>query len=403
MAAQHVLVISNNPAIREFFTSLFGSLGLSFSFASDVSEGRKKKTLIKPDLVFFDATGADVVTHLAMRAFSESNPTDSPPIVLITRKGDMVGERLVHTLGIVDYLTTPLTRDAVETLTLHLIEDAHAFQTPIEPAFAEEQLAASPLEPADLSDERGVPSFRGNLGMISISEVFELLKYQSHSGILHLAKGSVHLEVFVQKGTVHFARAKQVDDEFLLGRFLLEVGAMEAKELELFLKNRSGTQKLMGEQLVKLGYIKPEQLTTALSRQTEALMYEAVRWLEGEFAFFSTDSLPIRPEEAAVPLPIDKILLEGFRRVDEWGRIEKEIESFDMVLARSRDSTGVLKRVKLEPEEESIYALTDGRRTVREIIRESHRSSFDTCSILFRLLSSRIIRKRSVLSFVEES
>ena len=66
-----------------------------------------------------------------------------------------------------------------------------------------------------------------------------------------------------------------------------------------------------------------------------------------------------------------------------------------MVLTPARDSTGVIKRVKLEPEEKSVLALVNGKRTVKDVIRNSRRSSFDVCKILYRLLSSRIIRKRS--------
>jgi len=42
-----------------------------------------------------------------------------------------------------------------------------------------------------------------------------------------------------------------------------------------------------------------------------------------------------------------------------------------------------------------VLALVDGSRSIREVIRVSRRGSFDVCKMLFRLLSARIIRKRS--------
>jgi hypothetical protein len=211
-----------------------------------------------------------------------------------------------------------------------------------------------------------------------------------------MARGQAHLEVFLRDGMVTFARAVGVDEEFLLGRFLTEVGAISARDLEVFLKSRSeDTRRLLGEQLVRLGHVEQAQLNQALARQTEELMYEAIRWGEGEFAFYITENLPVETREAELQLSVDQILMEGFRRVDEWGMIEKEIRSFDTVLAPSRDSTGVIKQIQLEPDEERVLALVDGRRSIKDIIRDSRRSSFDACKVLYRLLSSRIVRKRS--------
>jgi hypothetical protein len=55
----------------------------------------------------------------------------------------------------------------------------------------------------------------------------------------------------------------------------------------------------------------------------------------------------------------------------------------------------VIKRVELEPDEKRILSLVDGKRTVKDVVRNSRRSSFDVCKVLYRLLSARIIRKRS--------
>ncbi len=186
-----------------------------------------------------------------------------------------------------------------------------------------------------------------------------------------------------------------MEAEFLLGRFLVESKAISAHDLEVFLDNRRGTSKLLGEQLVKLGHISQSELKKALARQTEELMYEALRWGEGEFAFYVTENLPLLAREADLVLSVDQILMEGFRRVDEWGMIEREIRDFDTVLARSLDATGVIKQIELTQEEDRILGLVDGKRSIKDLVRESRRGSFDVCMLLFRLLSSRIIRKRS--------
>jgi hypothetical protein len=318
----------------------------------------------------------------------------------MSAKGETIGDKLVKTMGIVDYISKPFSPEALATVTQHTIDkyvegDAEKGEEarPLLPVGERSPEAAPTSE--DLSDPRGKPAIRGILGMIPPGDVFQLLKFQTQTGILHLARGQAHLEVFMRDGGIAFARAQNVDEEFLLGRVLVETGALDAGDLEQFLQSRQGTSKLLGEQLVKTGHITKEQLLEALERQTEALMYEALRWGEGEFAFYVTEKLPPEAREADLHVPVDGIMLEGFRRVDEWGMVEKEIKDFDMVLAPARDSTGVIKRVELEPEEKKVLALVDGKRTIKDVIRNSRRSSFDVCKILYRLLSARIIRKRS--------
>ena len=166
-------------------------------------------------------------------------------------------------------------------------------------------------------------------------------------------------------------------------------------KLTCALKNHMGL--LVGATKCRLHEMapRPGQLAEALQAQTAELLYEALRWGEGEFAFYVTEKLPEEARQADVDLSIDKVLLEGFRRVDEWGLIEKEIRDFSIVLAPARDSTGVVKQINLNDEEKQILSLVDGERTIREIVRHSHRSSFDVCKMLYRLLGSRIVRKRS--------
>jgi CheY-like chemotaxis protein len=400
MAPHRVLVIDDSPTIHKVVAHTLKRMGLEVIHVRDGQSGIVKARELKPNVILLDFMMPGMNGYQVCKAIGEDDQLSNIPIILMSAKGEMMGEKLVRTMGIVDFITKPFSPDAVTTVVQHAIDKYVAGAIESAPA-AEPLMEIGQRTPEDgstqedLSDPRGRVAMRGNLGMIPVPEIFQLLKFQSHTGILHLARGSAHLEVFVRTGSVIFARANNVDEEFLLGRFLTEVGAISERDLEVFVQSRQGTSRLLGEQLVKLGHINQEQLNLALARQTEELMYEAIRWGEGEFAFYVTENLPVETREANLQLSIDQILMEGFRRVDEWGLIEKEIRDFHLVLAPSRDSTGVIKQIQLEPEEEQILALVDGRRTIKDVIRTSRRSSFDTCKVLYRLLSSRIIRKRS--------
>jgi hypothetical protein len=91
---------------------------------------------------------------------------------------------------------------------------------------------------------------------------------------------------------------------------------------------------------------------------------------------------------------VPPLLLEGFRRVDEWRLIEREVGDFDVIFLRDEDRVEGFGRGRLTREEISILDLCDGRRTVREIIDRSQLGAFDTTKMLYRLSRTRLVRRR---------
>jgi hypothetical protein len=114
--------------------------------------------------------------------------------------------------------------------------------------------------------------------------------------------------------------------------------------------------------------------------------------------------------------------MEGIRMIDEWPIIERKIRSFEQVFRRrrpdirpivlSRDErpaaetldttiseTGAMlddaasqpDAIRLSRDEAAVYELIDGRRTVQAIIDSARLGDFETCRILYDLLSRNLI------------
>jgi hypothetical protein len=194
-----------------------------------------------------------------------------------------------------------------------------------------------------------------------------------------------------------------VAEEFLLGRFAVERGDVTAMELEAVLdERRRATEKppLFGADLVARGLLMPEQLRRAMSRQTSELVYETLRWTHGFFQLRRANDtaadagLIELARGAALGIHVDRLLLEGFRRVDEWRVIERVVDNFDRVFVRDETKINALPRGTFTREELAVMELVDGRATVREIVRALRMGSFDVSKVLFRLLRTKLIRGR---------
>jgi hypothetical protein len=238
-------------------------------------------------------------------------------------------------------------------------------------------------------------SFGGQMQTIPLAEVLQVLQLQRQTGTCRITNGKVDVTVSFREGLIDLARGKGAADEFRLGRYLIEEGLVTRDELSIILKKHEhGTKRLLGEALINFGLISEEDLRRALIRQTSELLYDVLRWQKGRFSFSKVVLEQQASEAARLGLPVASIVMEGFRRVDEWRLIEESIH-FDEVLLRDQVALDALGSEKLARQEQLVLSAIDGQRTVREIIAMVDVGSFDACKILYQFLQSRLVRRRA--------
>lgn len=233
----------------------------------------------------------------------------------------------------------------------------------------------------------------GDVGVISIAEVLQVLQMQRQSGALNVAKRGSEVTLYIRKGHLALAVARGLREEFLISRYLVERGLITRDKLDEILSDDSGPRKLLGERLVEQKLVTEEQVRGALRRQSSELVYEVVRWEKGRFAFTVGVTSPVA-EQANLEIPTGSLVMEGFRRVDEWRLIEG---SFDFDEALYRDETSIDRlgeHSELTSLELRVLQAIDGERTVREVVDDIGGSSFELCKILYQFLNSRLVRRK---------
>ena len=239
----------------------------------------------------------------------------------------------------------------------------------------------------------------GDLDAISMSEILEMLSEQGQNGILRVVntETNARIEIYFRSGHVDFAAAVGVADEFLLGRFVVDDGDLAPEQLDQVLADRARSTAavpLFGADLIARGLITRDALMRAMVRQTSELAYEALRWRAGFFQFRRTEELSLLARDAALQINVDRMLLEGYRRVDEWRIIEREISNFDEVFVRNDDKIGDTPRGTFTRDELAVLEQVDGRQSVRDVVRKLRMGSFDVSKMFFRLRRARLIRRR---------
>jgi len=234
----------------------------------------------------------------------------------------------------------------------------------------------------------------GDISVISIAEVLQLLDLQRQTGVLSIFTRQSEITLYVKQGRLDFAASRGLHVEFRIGRYLVEDSAITRDELQTVLDNRAGSKRLLGELLIQLGMTNEDQVRRALVRQTHELVYEVVRWKAGRFAFTVGVDNPAATK-ASLSIETGGLVMEGFRRVDEWRQIEGSFD-FDEVLYHD---TVAIERLgqdaNLTRQERSVLGAIDGKRSIREIVDLAGGSSFETCKILYQFLNSRLVRRRA--------
>jgi tetratricopeptide (TPR) repeat protein len=227
-------------------------------------------------------------------------------------------------------------------------------------------------------------AIKGNLKEASLPDVLQLLAMGQKTGCLSLTDRSNFGYIFFDRGRITYASIVNRRDR--LGDLLVKNGLIQPAELAGAIDEqaRDPAKSRLGEILIRRGAITRDQLEQYIRIQIEEAVYYLFTWAQGSFYFEAEQ----RPDEGAMRVSInpENLLLEGARRIDEWSLIEKKIPSLDLVfeIDRSKPMAGL----ELSDEQQRIIPLTDGKRTVQELIDESGMVEFDVGKALFGLIQA---------------
>jgi CheY-like chemotaxis protein len=402
MQGESILVVDDSPTILKLVELTLAKAGFRVSTADCGERGILAATEQPPDLLLLDYLLPDLNGDDVCRAISGNVALASVPVVVMSAKGEEEGTCFSNLASVVDILPKPFSPDALLAVVNHALEKRVPKPELVSREMSD-HLDVSGLLPKPQEDKpAGLPigpdgaALLGDLAVVSIADILLLLQDRQHSGALHLVGSEASIDIFVNKGRIDFASARGVADEFLLGHFLVRSGQIERVQLDEVLAQRSATPGggLLGADLCRRGLITEAGLRKAMAQQTTALVFEGLRWGEGHFSFHPAAEPSPAAREATLGLPIDGLIMQGLRRVDEWRVIGQEIDNFDMVFVRNEDKIASADDHRLLREEAAMLDLVNGKNTVRDLIRLSKMGSYDVTQVLFRLLRCKFIRRR---------
>jgi CheY-like chemotaxis protein len=412
----------------------------------------------KFDLVLLDFVMPRMNGYQFCRELRSSAPHRALPVVLMSAKGDKIRGQFVQQTGAVDAITKPFDARALVAViegALAKTAEGRARPVPEGAKMPDEDTIAESLRPAqlakqqrlktavdvaqrvadaiapailaippeereseaavigaiaraitgdvvdglaqslrDMESESGVKELMGgDIAAIPLAEILQLLQLQRQTGVLRVSNARSSVTISIRQGLVDLVQSRGASEEYRLGRYFVEQGAVTREELDEVLSTKVAGGQLIGDALVDSGQVTKEARLAALTKQSSELVYDVLRWPYGRFSF-TREPFRQEAEEAKLGLGIAGLVLEGFRRVDEWRLMEGTI-NFDQVVYVDPVAVEALGDDKLTRTDKLVLAAVDGMRTVNEVIKESLVSSFDAIKAIYQFLQSRVIRPRA--------
>ena len=124
----------------------------------------------------------------------------------------------------------------------------------------------------------------------------------------------------------------------------------------------------------------------------EEAVYELAIWPEGEFVF----THGLESDVSTIQKSNTNLLMEAARRIDEWQVLSKRIPSTRLVPVFTNQAATT--SVSLTPQEWMLICKVDERRSIEEIAVGLAMSPFETCKLLYGLITSGLVALKEDLT-----
>ena len=274
-------------------------------------------------------------------------------------------------------------------------------------------------------------ALKGTLKDFGIADILQLIGQQQKTGQLVLKSKGDEVIVSFRDGNIVRAEAGARSKKELIGALLVRAGLISEQQLEFALETQKRTLRRLGDVLVGQGVLNADKFKEVVQLQTSETLYKLFDWKSGSYAFEQVD---VEVDSAFSPLRAESVLMEGFRRVDEWPVVKKKLTTWEMTLDRVKElpppplekdsfdvalddafdgATGERKESKSEfnsigENERRVYGLVMPSRTVQTIIDLSCLGEFETAKAICNLINLDYLKTntpagRSVNDFERES
>lgn len=235
-------------------------------------------------------------------------------------------------------------------------------------------------------------SFKGNLEVLNLSDIFQSLAMNRHSGTLIVTDGKREKKIFFAEGEITLLSSSRRQR---LGELLVNEDKITEEDLELALKLQKQSRKRLGEILVEEGFCEEDDIDRLVRHQIQEEIYDLFLWRKAEFEFIA-DQMPEdmareSPQLTRLAFNTNSLIMEALRRLDEWSLIRDMVPSTKEVFTLTNEVD--LHRIDVPTRiQNDAPKYIDGKTTVEGLAEKFYVSEFELCKHLAELVQGGAAR-----------
>jgi hypothetical protein len=252
-------------------------------------------------------------------------------------------------------------------------------------------------------------ALEGSLRDFDLFALFNMIKTQGKSGTLVLSRGQEFVKIFFDQGDIVGCDSNQVRMEDRVGAMLVRLGRLSGDELLGMIQKQRQTLKRMGTLLLESGKVSAQDLQDALFNQAMSIIYRTFRWIEGDYRFDSILPLDLDRENFP-PIPVDTVLMEAARIMDEWPEVQRRLPDGNIPLKKTDKAMAMrldidqevssvfdgrgnldLKASGLSHEQETVLTYFTESQSIQSVIQITRYDELDTCKVIAELLEAGLL------------
>ncbi|MBI5639971.1 MAG: DnaJ domain-containing protein [Nitrospirae bacterium] len=218
------------------------------------------------------------------------------------------------------------------------------------------------------------------------------------TGILTVENGEVTKKIFIKNGDMIFSASNR--DEDRLGDILLREGRINQEQYDRSVTEMKSTGRRQGAVLVRLGYLKADELVAAVRSQVEEVIL-SLFGMEGGRFLFEERSLPTE-EVITLKLSAANLIYSGIKRIENTDVIRAELPAENDVPCFTEDPFDLFQEIRLDDSGKKIVSCIDNKTSVREIISITQLDGFEVLKTIYALMNVRIIELETAGAAVNE-
>ncbi|WP_303720305.1 response regulator [Malonomonas rubra] len=421
-----VLLVDDSPTVRRLGELILSQHGYNVYTAEDGEQGLEMIQKIRPSVILVDFIMPNMNGHTFCRKVREDDSFKDIPLILISSKGESVGEAFEKEFGVLYYFSKPFEPDDLINKMEEVLKDVVVEEPEEEsakdtggpmtsPAVLHEMIdkllrqyfqkdfpllmrnvMSDMLTEAGLIKKGGV-ILSGSLEKIPLPDVINFASNSRLSGRLTIFSRDVFGEIFIEDGMFVFASCSKKGGkqpfltDIMKKQKLLTVDDDTIRDVVTEARERCLP---IGRMLVEKRLVNEGQLMEALRLHAMDAFGNILSAKTGSF-FLEQDELPTNLRDMQVRISLMNVLMEGLSQLDERQLAATEFKDESMVLVRLITNEDAMDTVQLKARELDIFALIDGHKPLSEIIHLSQLDPLETKRICYALRKVGLLRLKA--------